>query len=449
MRAIVEPQLPLTTPWVDHPHAAELRVMSELLDEHPELARMAREDLVGDRAGRRGRPGLSGEQALRVLVIKQLNGFSYAELAFHLADSRSYRTFCRFGSFGVPPRKSALQDSIARLRSETLETVNRVLIRATVEEGLETGGQVRIDTTVTETNIHHPTDSSLLYDCVRVLGRLLKQAHREVGIHTVCGNHTKAAKRRLYRINQAKRQVKRLPFYRELIRLCEKTVCASRRAIPRLRAADDDAAAVFANKIDHYVGLAAKVIDQTRRRVLQGESVPASEKVVSIFEDHTDVIRKGGRDTEYGHKLCLSVGSSTLVLDCTIEDGAPVDSKLAVEMVRRLGHATGRLPEAVAFDGGFSSVANLAEIKEMGVSEVMFHRKATLLDISAMTSTPEIHRALWRFRAGVEGCVSFLKRCFGLRRATWRGRAGFHRFVRASILTANLLTIARLRLKSA
>lgn len=448
MRAIVDPQLPLGPKWLEHPHAAELREMSRLLDGHPQLAQMVREDLVGKASAKRGRPGLSGDQALRVLAIKQLNGFSYAELSFHLVDSRSYRSFCRFGSFGAPPRKSALQDSIARIAPSTLEAVNRILVRAALSEGLETGEKVRVDTTVTETHIHHPTDSSLLGDCVRVLTRLLKRARRDLGVRIVFRDHTTAAKRRVYKINQARRQAKRVPFYRDLVRFCEKTAKAAGRLIEKLRELGDEVADAFASRVAHFEELTVRVVAQTRRRVFEGESVPAGEKVVSIFEDHTDVIRKGGRDTEYGHKLCLTVGSSTLVLDCTIEDGAPPDCALSITMVRRVEETIGRLPNAVAFDGGFASLANLDAIKKLGVPEVMFHRKGKMTDTSVMTSTPEVHKALWRFRAGVEGCISFLKRCFGLRRANWRGRAGFDRFVRASIFTANLLTVARLRLKS-
>jgi IS5 family transposase len=265
-----------------------------------------------------------------------------------------------------------------------------MLVRGAVSEGLETGEKVRIDTTVTQTNIHHPSDSSLLYDCVRVLARLFKQAQQKTGLRGLGRDRTKAAKRRAYRINQAKRQAKRLPFYRDLVRFCEKTVYSAKRAAQRLRELDDEVATQFATRIEGIVALANKVIDQTRRRVFDGESVPAPEKIVSIFEDHTDVIRKGGRDTEYGHKLCFSVGASTLVLDCAIETGAPADSTLAVQMVQRLSGAMGKLPAAVAFDGGFSSENNLAAIKELGVREVMFHRKAPLTDTAKMTSTPKV-----------------------------------------------------------
>jgi len=449
MRAIVEPQLPLTTSWIKDPHAAELEVMSQLLDEHPALARFALSDLVGERSSARGRRGLSGDQALRVLVIKQLNGFSYAELAFHLADSRSYRSFCRFGAFGVTPRKSALQETLARLQPTTLKAVNAVLVRGAIEEGLESGERVRIDTTVTQTNIHHPADSSLLYDCVRVIARLLRHARKDLGLRSLGGDHVRAAKRRMYKINQAKRQLKRLPFYRDLVRLCAGSLKAAERALPRLRRIEEARAQKLADGLQYLTEVTPKVLSQTRRRVFGGESVPAAEKVVSIFEEHTDVIRKGGRETEYGHKICIAAGSSTLVFDCSIEDGAPRDSTLALDSVKRVVSAMGKLPHAVAFDGGFTSMDNLQELKEMGVAEVMFHRKGVLVDTSLMTSTPQVHKALWRFRAGVEGCISFLKRCFGLRRANWKGRSGFDRFVHASILTANLLTMARLRLKSA
>lgn len=390
---------------------------------------------------------MSGDQVLRALVLKQINGFSYKDLAFHLADSRSYRTFCRMGLGDRTPRKSALQSAIGKLRPETLEQINRLLVRAAVDAGLDSGDKVRIDTTVTESNIHHPTDSSLLWDSTRVLVRLMRQVREKLGIAFTFRDRTRAAKRRVYKINQARRQKKRVPYYRELLRICEKSMRAARRLIFRLRRSGDGAATTYADKVEHYVGLALRVVDQTQRRVFKGESVPASEKVVSIFEEHTDVIRKGGRDTEYGHKICLAVGRSTLVLDCTIEDGAPADSTLAVEAVQRLQAITGKVPHSIAMDSGFSSVANLASITHLGVNEVMFHRKKPLLDTSQMTSTPAVHKALWRFRAGVEGCVSFLKRCLGLRRATWRGRAGFDRYVHSSVFAANLLTVARLRLQ--
>jgi IS5 family transposase len=156
-----------------------------------------------------------------------------------------------------------------------------------------------------------------------------------------------------------------------------------------------------------------RVVDQTERRVLRGEQVPAQEKVVSIFEPHTDIIIKKKRETEFGHKLCLTTGASSLVLDCVIEDGNPADSTLAVGMVERQRDIYGKVPRQVAFDGGFASRANLDAIKAMDVKDVMFS-KGRGLAVTEMVKSTWVFKRLWRFRAGVEGCISFLKRCFGL-----------------------------------
>ena len=120
------------------------------------------------------------------------------------------------------------------------------------------------------------------------------------------------------------------------------------------------------------IDLALRVVDQTERRVFAGESVPASEKVVSIFEPHTDVIRKGGRETHYGHKICLSTGQSNLITDCIILDGNPRDSDLAVGMMERHEELFGHAPEQAAFDGGFATKDNLAALKTMEIEDVMF-----------------------------------------------------------------------------
>ena len=184
--------------WLDLDHAKELQAMSRLLDDHPRIVELVLQDL---RAGSRratGRPGaLSAEQTLRVLVVKQMNGFSYRLLAFHLVDSRSYRTFCRFGMTDGPPSKSALNLSLKSIQSSTLEAINRTLLGAASEAKVETGRKVRTDCTVVETNIHEPRDSELLWDCVRVITRLLVRTRTLLGADTLkFGNRTRRAKRR-------------------------------------------------------------------------------------------------------------------------------------------------------------------------------------------------------------------------------------------------------------
>lgn len=184
------------------------------------------------------------------------------------------------------------------------------------------------------------------------------------------------------------------------------------------------------------------MIDQTRRRVLEGETVPSGEKLVSIFEEHTDIIIKDRRDTLFGHKICLTTGRSTLVSDCKILEGNPADSTLAVTMIDRQIDIMGRAPKQVAYDGGFTSKDNLKAIKDKGVADVAFSKRRGL-QISDMTRSTWVYNKLRDFRAGIEGTISFLKRVFGLDRCTWRSMPSFQSYVWSSIITHNLLVIAR------
>lgn len=448
MRRIVEQSPELTPAFIQHDHASEFAMIGKLLDANGEILPLVHADLARGISAENGRPGLSAEQTLRAFIIKQMNGFSYVELAFHLADSRTYRSFCRLPAFSdKAPSDTALQSGIRRLRPETLEAINRLLVGTAKEEAIEDGRKVRIDCTVTETNIHEPDDAAQLWDCVRVLTRLMGRA-QELAPAVRFADHTRRAKRRRLGILNAKGAEARVPLYRDLLKVTIKTINAARQAADVLisdAGPNELTAAALDFQIRHFVGLAVRVVDQTERRVLRGEQVPAQEKVVSIFEPHTDIIIKKKRETEFGHKLCLTTGASSLVLDCVIEDGNPADSTLAVEMVERQRDIYGKVPRQVAFDGGFAARANLDAIKAMDVKDVMFS-KGRGLAITEMVKSPWVYKRLWKFRAGVEGCISFLKRCFGLDRCTWSGLDGFKAYVWGSILSANLLILARHRL---
>lgn len=442
MRTIMRQQLPLMQPFIDHEHARELAEISVVLDGIPETLRVVERDLTAGRSAKHGRPGMSAEQVLRALVVKQLNGFSYEELAFHLADSTCYRAFCRLGALEEPPSRSTLQENIKRLQAETLAAINAALLRQAKAEGIEDGRVVRGDCTTVETHIHPPTDSALLSDTVRVLVRLLKRA-RAYGAEFT--NHRRRAKRRWHEIQNARRMEARFPLYRDLLRVTEETLGDAENAGRQLQQREDKQAQQLSQQLRHHVSLGWQVVDQTRRRVLDGESVPAAEKLVSIFEPHTDIIVKGRRETEYGHKICLTTGRSSLVLDCVVLDGNPADQTLAVGMMERHRLTYHELPDQVAFDGGFATRGNLQALKKMGIQDVVFHKRAGL-SISEMARSSWMYKRLRDFRAGIEGCISFLKRCFGLARCLWRGFASFKAYVWSSILTANLLTLARHRL---
>ncbi len=435
-------QLSLEQPWIDHPHAQELEAISRILDSNPAMAEAVAQDLLrGLKHPHTGSRGMSGDQVLRVLLVKQMNGFSYEALCFHLLDSASYRTFCRFGALETVPKRSTLAENLKKVRPETLEQIHRMLLAVAGDEGVEKGRKVRIDATVVEANIHTPSDSSLLFDAVRVLARLLARAEAAYGFRG-WSDHTKRAKRRMLAIQSARTKEKRRALYLDLLKIARKTRGYAQAAAEALREAPTEVACRLAAELDHYTGLLSRVLEQTERRVLRGESVPASEKVVSIFEPHTDVIVKDGRETLYGHKLYLTGGASGLVLDCVIEDGNPADATLSSVMLQRQKEIYGRVPRQAALDGGFASKQNLHEAKEMGVRDVCFAKKRGLA-VHEMVKSTWVYRRLRDFRAGIEGMISFLKRAFGLDRCTWKGEMSFHSYVWASVLSANLLVLAR------
>jgi IS5 family transposase len=238
---------------------------------------------------------------------------------------------------------------------------------------------------------------------------------------------------------------KRLRPYRDLIAIASEVLRSGdriRQVLEQHRHNDPKAIAPIAAELDRILPLCSKVIDQARRRVLRGETVPAVEKVVSLFEPHTDIIRKDARDTLYGHKISLAAGSSSLVLDCQILEGNPTDSSLAVGATKRLIEILDRPPRQMAFDGGFSSKDNLRRIKRLGVEDAVF-AKGRGLQISEMAKSTWVYKRLRNFRAGIEGVISFLKRAFGLTRCTWRSWQSFQSYVWSAIIASNLLLLAR------
>ena len=454
MRKTFKPQPGLREPWLELEHSRELEAISAILDAHPKINELVLQELrlsssnASASGGDVGCGGMSAEQVLRAAIVKQMNQFSYRELAFHLADSRSYRTFCRLGIMEPTPSKSTLAANIKALGFEALEKIHRELVGIAENAAIEKGRKVRVDCTVVESNIHPPSDSELLYDCVRVLTRLMCEARDLLGTGVVFGNRTRRAKRRRLGVLNAKDKQQRRGVYRDLLKVTEESYHSARRignqlkesglTDPVKRASAEQIAADLA----HFLVLTEKVIDQTRRRVIDEERVPAEEKVVSIFEEHTDIIRKDRRETLYGHKVCLTGGSSSMILDCVILDGNPADSTLAETMIERQIEIYERAPRQVAYDGAFSSKANLEAIKGKGVEDVAF-AKAHGFTVTDMVKSSWVYQRLRRFRCGIEGVISFLKRVFGLDRCSWRSLPSFKSYVWASIITCNLLVMAR------
>jgi IS5 family transposase len=450
VRKIRNQQLPLSEAAPDHPKAKELTKISEILDCNSSIYELALQDL-GVTDGTAGAKGMTAEQVIRAAIIKQIEGFSYRELAFHLADSRAYSLFCKLG-IGKPFQKSALQKGIKAISENTWEEINRATIRYAQREGLEKGRKIRVDCTVVESNIHAPYDSELLVDSTRVLARLMAEAKMELpGIVFSFTDHRRRSKQRSLEIMNAKNAANRKKPYKDLIDVTENSIGYGEKCLQALKSYNGVSLVMYGvmaritEQLKHYLPLARQVVCQTRRRILEGESVPAQEKVVSIFEEHTDIIRKDRRDTYYGHKICVTGGASNLILDCVVLEGNPADSELTVEMLDRQNALYGRYPLKAAFDGGFTSQANLKKAKGNGVKDVCFSKGRGLAEEDMCRST-RVYKGLRKFRAGIESGISWLKRSLGLSRCIWKGFKSFKSYVWASIVSANLLTVARKQL---
>jgi len=414
---------------IDHPHAVELEGISQILDDNPIIYDWVLQDLTRDVIRTdTGAEGMSAEQVLRAAIIKQMEGYSYEDLAFHLLDSVCYRGFCRIGIADKGFQKSALCNNIKAISSQTWEAINRILVAYGQDKEIEKGKEARTDCTVVASNIHAPTDSSLLWDSVRVLTRKLGRMNEQFdGLHIPFTDHTKRAKRRMLAVMNAKNKKARKKQYIDLLKVTHKTVGYARKAVivlesfPFKNCALVETAQGMAQELKEVIQLTHKVMDQTTRRVIHGESVPASEKIVSIFEPHTDIIVKDRRDTFYGHKICITGGKSNLISDCLILDGNPADTELTGQMLDRHKDIYGHYPLKVALDGGFASGKNLKSAKGKGIKDVCFAKKRGLEE-DAMCRSSWVYKRLRRFRAGIESGISWLKRCFGLDRCTWKSR---------------------------
>jgi IS5 family transposase len=429
--------------FAGHEIGRELKAMSGWLDEHLELLSLVAEDLRRDGIKETGRHGLPAEAVLRCALLKQHRQLSYQELAFHLEDSWSFRAFARL-PLSSTPKKSVLQKTISAIRAGTWEAINRTLLASARHEKVEPGRMVRLDSTVTAALLHEPSDSSLLWDAMRVMARLLKAATRlPGGGKTSWRDRRRAAKQRAHAIQYTRGRPKLVQLYRELIKLTRATLADLNQVAAELAAAGGFAVERWQAKVRHYRPLIERIIAQTERRVVAGESVPAGDKLVSLFEPHADIIVKGGRKVDYGHKLNLTTGRSGLILDLVVEAGNPADRERLLPMLDRHVAIYGQAPLQVAADGGFASQDNLAQAKALGVCDMAFHKKAGLR-IEDMVRSRWLYRKLRNFRAGIEADISCLKRAYGLARCTWRGLERFKAYVWSSVVAYNLALLTRL-----
>lgn len=428
--------------YAKHELGQRFRQLSEKLDEYPRILNLVAQDFDNANVASTGACGLSVESIFRSLVLKQITGLSYQKLAFHLSDSPTYRAFVRLRP-EQSPSKSALQSTVRRVQPETLQRIHQLLMSDWMDQGELSVDALRIDSTVVDSNIAPPSDSQLLDDGVRVLSRLMANSKKITGVKIRFVDQRKPSKSLAFGIFHAKKPAKDR-LYPQLLQRVQISLRQVSKAIDkvRLEAIDGAQAQRWIQEAEHFRSLLLKVIDQTQRRVFNGENVPASEKIVSLFEPHTDIIVKSLRDVQYGHKINLANERHGFVTYLNIEDGNPADASLYLPVLDACQQDYRMTPHSVVADGGYASQTNVRHARELGVKRAVFNKPADL-GLHDMGVKKKTFDALRDFRAGVEGNISELKRAFGLNKATWKGHAGFLAYVWSSVLSYNLVRWVR------
>lgn len=422
--------------WVLSP---ELAVMDTILNQHPEIYEMLKKDItMGEGSSSFGRQDMpTVEQLVRAAIYKEMKSLTYRELEYAQHDSRMCSLFIKLDE-RKPFSFKAYQKYISRISSESLEKVMIAINKIAMGEGLEDGKSIRTDSTVVETNIHYPTNNSLVWDCIKTIDRLLKKL-KDSGVNIKPRSYKKQAKKRHYKINNTKKKEEREEEFKKQLKLLRSSINQAERAftatLPKTIGEWLEAQAIIKD-LKELRPKAEKVYDITWRHEILGESVPNQDKIFSIFEDHTDIIVKGGREVEFGHKVNLAGGRSNLILDCRILDGNPADAAIYGEVIERIHENYGIIPRDMVTDGGYASKDNAQLAQGKGILNVVFNKiKGSLQNI---VSSKNMETRLKKWRSGIEAVISNLKRGYELFRCEWKTRAHFDAKVYWNVIVYNI-----------
>jgi IS5 family transposase len=400
----------------------------------------------------RGRPATTAEVVLRMLLLKHARDWSYAALTREVRANLVYREFTRIGGGKVPDDKT--MGRLGRqMGPEVVAQVHDRVVAIAREQGVATGRKLRVDTTVVETNIHYPTDSSLLGDGVRVLTRIMKRVSAAAGAAgTQLRNRTRAVKLRVLAIARASRnktekgQQKLKQAYGKLLEATSRVVGQAKKfsqeIAQKVKRGNRAVLRKAKKELDEMIPRVQQVIRQARQRVLEGNT-HAEGKLLSVFETHTEVIRKGktSKPNEFGKLVKIQEAENQIITHCEVCEERPADSTLLIPSLEQHVRQFGRVPEVVAADPGFFSAANEAQAEERGVRRVSIPSHATKSPARKQRQKQRWFKKLQKWRTGCEGRISVLKSRHGLERSRYKGLDGIKRWVGLGVIADNIIHI--------
>lgn len=398
-----------------------------------------------------GRGSTPVEVILRMLVVRHVYNLSYEKTEKAVTDSLVLRRFCRVYFENVPDDTTLIRWS-NQIQPETLKCLHERIVQIARELKITKGRKLRTDGTVVETNIHYPTDSSLLSDGVRVLSRNLKRARQilEDGItsaKSLFRDRSRSARKLKRQIEGLARRgaEKTKPVYQKLVTVARASVKQAQTVLEKLQVEQSKASAKLKQQLQTFVIRTQAVLEQTVQRVFQQETVPASEKIVSIFEPHTDIIKRGkaGKPTEFGHKVWLDEVDGGIVSDYRILKGNPTDTEQWQPAIEQHIEQFGKVPYQASADRGVSSKPNEDYAIDKGIKRVILPKAGYKSQARRNHERQSWFRRGRRYHAGVEGRISVLKRKHGLDRCLNHDEDGFERWVGWGIIANNLTMIGQ------
>ena len=417
--------------WASNP---EFALFDTVLEEHPELMELLAVDITKgckrSQFGRKDTPTV--EQIVRAAIYKEIKKLDYRELAFHQEDSRICEKFLKLE--GRDPFSFQLfQEYISKITPEKLKEFLVALNKIAINEGMEDVSQIRQDTTAIATNIHYPTNNSLVWDCIKESHRLLCYLAEEANNLSYI-DYTVSAKKTLFKINNTKHPDKRVKLF--LKQLITFTKCINQVANTVKKNFDSITADLIKKMLRDFLPVMNQVYDMTYRKEIKGETVPNDDKLFSIYEQHTDIIVKGSRDVHFGHKVSLAGGKSNLILDCDILRGNPADTTFFQPSIVRIQSNYEKTPKSSVTDGAYACTDNVEFAKKNGITNIVFNKVVGSLKSIASSKNMETRMKKWR--SGIEAVISNIKRGFNMFVCNWKGWAHFQAKVLWSVIAYNI-----------